>query len=115
MRVRSFAALLPLAFVLLSAGPAAADTAPPTFPILPNQYFDGVVNGKTAAAIVYTVCPGPSTGRNGHPAQNARSEEVIAWDFGSQNGSNTEFARGSPSMEGSADEAPSMAISAPVM
>jgi hypothetical protein len=41
--------------------------------------------------------------------------EVIAWDFGSQNESNTELARGSPSLEGYADEAPSMAISAPVM
>lgn len=26
--------------------------------------------------------------------------EVIAWDFGSENESNTEFVRGSPSLEG---------------
>jgi hypothetical protein len=68
MRFRLLIGLVPLAFVALAAGPAAADASPPTFPILPNQYFDGVVNGKTAAAIVYTVCPGPSTGRTGHPA-----------------------------------------------
>jgi hypothetical protein len=68
MRFRCLIALAPVAFVVLAAGPAVAGTAPPTFPILPNQYFDGVVNGKTAAAIVYTVCPGPSTGRTGHPA-----------------------------------------------
>jgi len=66
MRLRALFALVPLAFVALTAGPAAAD--PPTYPILPNQYFVGVVNGKTADAVVYTVCPGPSTGRPGHPA-----------------------------------------------
>jgi len=59
-------ALVPLALVVLAAGPAAA--APPTYPILPNQYFDGVVNGKTAGAVVYTVCPGPSWPGTGHPA-----------------------------------------------
>ena len=31
---------------------------------------------------------------------DAVAVEVIAWDFGSQNESNTEFARGSPSLEG---------------
>ena len=68
MRFRCLIALVPMALMVLAAGPAAADTAPPTFPILPNQYFDGVVNGATTAATVYTVCPGPSTGRTGHPA-----------------------------------------------
>jgi len=68
MRLRTLIALVPLAFASLASGTAAADTSPPTFPILPNQYFTGVVNGKTANATVYTVCPGPSTGRNGHPA-----------------------------------------------
>jgi len=68
MRLRPLVALVPLAFVSLMAGTAAADTSPPTVPIGPNQYFNGVVNGKTANATVYTVCPGPSTGRSGHPA-----------------------------------------------
>src|SRR6266508_3566198 len=67
MRLRILIALIPLAFATLAAGTAAADTSPPTFPILPNQYFNGVVNGKTAAATVYTACPGPATGRTGHP------------------------------------------------
>jgi hypothetical protein len=31
---------------------------------------------------------------------DAVAVEVIAWDFGSQNESNTEFARGRPSLEG---------------
>jgi len=68
MRVRALLALVPLAFVLLGTGNAAADTAPPTYPVMPNQYFNGVVNGKTADATVYTVCPGPATGQPGHPA-----------------------------------------------
>jgi hypothetical protein len=71
MRLRSLIALAPLALVLL-ASPAAAGTMPPTYPILPNQSFVGVVNGATnsatAAPTVYTVCPGPATGRMGHPA-----------------------------------------------
>ena len=31
---------------------------------------------------------------------DAVAVELTAWDFGSQNESNTEFARGSPSLEG---------------
>jgi hypothetical protein len=68
MRVRSLIALVPLGLAMLVPGTAAADPSPPTYPILPNQYFSGVVNGKTTAAVVYTVCPGPSTGHQGHPA-----------------------------------------------
>jgi hypothetical protein len=68
MRLRSLIALVSLGFAVLVPGTAAADPSPPTYPILPNQYFSGVVNGKTADAIVYTVCPGPATGREGHPA-----------------------------------------------
>jgi len=63
MRLRALIALVPLTFAVLAATPA---TAVPSFPVLPNQYFDGVVNGKTAAAIVRTICPGPST-TQGHP------------------------------------------------
>lgn len=67
MRLRTLIALVPLAFVGLAPGAAAADTTPPTFPILPNQHFAGVVNGTTTGAIVHTICPGPGGG-NGHPA-----------------------------------------------
>ena len=66
MRFRVLFVLVPLVFAGLATGTAAADTTPPTFPILPNQYFVGVVNGKTAGATVYTVCPGPAGG-TGHP------------------------------------------------
>jgi hypothetical protein len=66
MRPRTLLALVPLAFAVLTPGVAAAD--PPIYPILPNQYFNGMVNGSTAGATVYTVCPGPSTGQTGHPA-----------------------------------------------
>jgi hypothetical protein len=67
MRLRALIVPVALTLVGLASGTAAADTTPPTYPILPNQYFVGVVNGKTATATVYTACPGPSTGRLGHP------------------------------------------------
>jgi hypothetical protein len=67
LRLRPLILLVSLMFATLATGAAAADTSPPTFPILPNQYFTGVVNGKTANATVYTACPGPATGRTGHP------------------------------------------------
>ena len=62
MRIRALIGLIALGLVV--PGTAAAD--PPTFPILPNQYFSGVVNGKTADATITTICPGPATG-SGHP------------------------------------------------
>src|SRR5262249_17304467 len=65
MRLRSLITLLPLAFPVLAPGIAGA-APPPTYPILPNQYFEGVVNGQTAGATIYTACPGPTTGY-GHP------------------------------------------------
>jgi hypothetical protein len=67
MRLPKLIALVPLGLAILVPGTATADTTPPTYPILPNQYFNGVVNGKTADATVYTACPGPATGRTGHP------------------------------------------------
>jgi hypothetical protein len=67
MRLRTLIALVPLGLAILVPGVAAAETSPPTFPILPNQYFNGVVNGKTADATIYTACPGPATGSTGHP------------------------------------------------
>jgi hypothetical protein len=67
MRLRTLIAFIPLAFAALASGTAVAAPTPPSFPILPNQYFVGVVNGKTAGAVVYTACPGPATGGAGHP------------------------------------------------
>jgi hypothetical protein len=66
MRLRTLIGLLPVGLALVAPGTAAAD--PPTFPILPNQWFAGVVNGQTADATIHMVCPGPATGRTGHPA-----------------------------------------------
>jgi hypothetical protein len=86
MRVRALLALVPLAFVLLAGGNAAADTAPPSFPIMPNQYFNGVVNGKTADATVYTACPGPATGQTGHPVGGQTLMVVRASPTGSADG-----------------------------
>ena len=67
MQLRALIAFAPLCLAVMVPGAAAADPTPPTFPILPNQYFSGVVNGKTTGAVVHTACPGPSTGREGHP------------------------------------------------
>jgi hypothetical protein len=69
MRLRTLIGLLPFGLAIVAPGTAAADTSsPPTFPILPNQWFSGVVNGKTADATIQMVCPGPATSRTGHPA-----------------------------------------------
>jgi hypothetical protein len=67
MRLRALIVLIPFALAGIVSGTAAADTTPPTYPIGPNQYFVGVVNGSTASPTVYTACPGPSTGQLGHP------------------------------------------------
>src|SRR5256885_16982308 len=51
----------------LTACPAVASAAdPPVFPILPNQYFSGLVNGQTANATIRMACFGP-IGGTGHP------------------------------------------------
>jgi hypothetical protein len=85
MRLRGLITLLPLAFLVLAPGIAAAST-PPTYPILPNQYFQGVVNGQTAGATIYTACPGPTTGY-GHPISGqtlsvSRVSDPITTDVG---------------------------------
>lgn len=60
---------LPAAVLLTllgAAGTAAAVTDPG--PIGPNQYFSGIVNGKTANAPILTDCVGPIVaGQTGHP------------------------------------------------
>jgi hypothetical protein len=45
----------------------------------PNQHFIGLVNGKHAGAVIYTICPGPvGPGRTGHLAgsQTVRVQRV---------------------------------------
>jgi hypothetical protein len=58
-----------LATLILSiaAVPGVATAAePPVFPIGPDQYFSGLVNGKTANATIRMACFGP-VGGTGHP------------------------------------------------
>ena len=51
------------AALTLTTGSAAAQA-----PVGPNQLFSGVVNGRTANATVYVVCPGPTyPGELGRP------------------------------------------------
>ncbi len=58
--------------LVLTTGSAAAQQA-----IGPNQSFSGVVNGSTANATVYVLCPGPVYPTSkGHPTGN-QSWEVV--------------------------------------
>jgi len=47
-------------------GASAAAAAPSKAPIQPNQYFNGLVNGKSKDATILMACPGP-VGGLGHP------------------------------------------------
>jgi hypothetical protein len=85
LRLRPLILLVSLMSATLATGAAAAGTSPPTYPILPNQYFTGVVNGKTAGAIVYTACPGPATGRTGHPVSGQTLSVAPASSSGTAN------------------------------
>lgn len=50
---------------LAIASPASADV---TIPILPNQVFQGLVNGAHDNAQIRVICPGPVvSGQTGHP------------------------------------------------
>ncbi len=51
----------------IAAVPAVASAAdPPVVLIGPDQYFTGLVNDRTADAVIRMACPGPATG-SGHP------------------------------------------------
>jgi hypothetical protein len=63
-RIVVAAAAIAASTVLLGAGAAAA--APSKAPIQPNQYFNGLVNGKSKDATILMACPGPIGGM-GHP------------------------------------------------
>ena len=47
-------------------GASAAAAAPSKASIQPNQYFNGLVNGKSTDATILMACPGP-VGGLGHP------------------------------------------------
>jgi hypothetical protein len=63
--IRLFGILI-ATFALLAGAPAASAEALSS-PIQPNQHFIGLVNGKHADAVIYTICPGPASG-DGRPA-----------------------------------------------
>ncbi|MBV8464267.1 MAG: hypothetical protein JO368_13300 [Acidimicrobiales bacterium] len=72
-RITLLALAAATALALLPGSLAAASGGP----IGPNQHFIGLVNGKHAGAVVYTVCPGPlSPGRTGPPA-GGQTVEVL--------------------------------------
>ena len=59
----------------LIAATAATAVAQDPIPITPNTAFVGLVNGKTADAVVTVVCPGPVTSTSvGHPIEGQTAE-----------------------------------------
>jgi hypothetical protein len=56
-----------VAALALLAGTVAVHAEALSSPIQPDQHFVGLVNGEHAAAVIYTICPGP-VGGYGHPA-----------------------------------------------
>ncbi|MEZ0114797.1 PKD repeat protein [Catenulispora sp. EB89] len=69
------AAGVALGAALVPALTATAATAQDPVVITPNTFFVGLVNGKTADAIVTVVCPGPITPTSlGHPVANQTAE-----------------------------------------
>jgi hypothetical protein len=67
-RLRPWLAVMGVLIAVTAVG-STASVAGAATPIGPHQHFDGVVNGHTSDAVVYTVCPGPAaSGRTGPPA-----------------------------------------------
>lgn len=59
----------------LTAATAATAAVQDPIPISPNTAFVGLVNGKTADAVVTVVCPGPITPTSlGHPVAGQTAE-----------------------------------------
>jgi hypothetical protein len=55
--------------------PAATAAAQDPIPVTPNTYFVGLVNGKTADAIITVACPGPVSPTSvGHPIAGQTAE-----------------------------------------
>lgn len=69
------AATVALGAALAPALTATAATAQDPVVITPNTFFIGLVNGKTADAVVTVVCPGPITSTSvGHPVAGQTAE-----------------------------------------
>ena len=62
MRIRSLITLVVLVSAILVPGRAAADTSPPTFPILPNQYTCGADHSMEERLGCGAVPPGGDVG-----------------------------------------------------
>src|SRR5690349_7455419 len=74
MRKSAVIAVL-VAASLLPAGTARAQTpspGPAVHPIRPNQFFDGLVNGKAGECQIVMACPSVRPATTGHPAANQR-------------------------------------------
>jgi len=72
----ALAATVALAAAVIPAATAAtARAVQDPIPIGPNMYFYGLVNGKTASAVVDVVCPGPvGPNSTGHPVSGQTAE-----------------------------------------
>ena len=69
------AATVALGAALVPVATAATASAQDPIAITPNTYFVGLVNGKTADAVITVVCPGPvTTGSLGHPVAGQTAE-----------------------------------------
>ncbi|WP_194919843.1 hypothetical protein [Catenulispora rubra] len=69
------AAVVALGAALVPALTATAATAQDPVVITPNTFFVGLVNGKTADAVVTVVCPGPVSSTSvGHPIAGQTAE-----------------------------------------
>lgn len=69
------AATVALGAALVPVAAATSASAQDPLPISPNTYFEGLVNGKTADAVVTVVCPGPITPTSvGHPVSGQTAE-----------------------------------------
>ena len=83
-KIRSRYSALAALVLAAAAVPSAAFATGPVqdpLPIGPNEYFVGLVNGKTADATIDMVCPSPfSPGETGHPlaGQTLEVETVLA-------------------------------------
>lgn len=69
------AATVALGAALVPLATAASASAQDPILITPNTSFQGLVNGKTADAVITVACPGPVTPTSvGHPVSNQTAE-----------------------------------------
>ncbi|NUP52470.1 MAG: hypothetical protein HOW97_34870 [Catenulispora sp.] len=71
----ALAATLALGAAVLPAATAANAAVQDPIPIGPNMYFYGLVNGKSADAVIQVACPGPvGPSSTGHPLDGQTAE-----------------------------------------